>query len=112
MTKEINKHHLGATELFNNACKEKFGIHPLEDDHMILMASVQFGSYIKTFERIDLTTSWHRIFVDTMVKNKIDTLEQRINKKYGSLKRYTDRMRRRSRSCKEENKTNSKSKQE
>ena len=101
MTEETNKYHQVATELFANECKKRFGIKPIDDDYMILDAAVQFNSYIKTFKRLDLNTAWHRKFIDTMVKIKVDTLDKRIIQKYGIHKEYLDRMQRKHISCKE-----------
>ena len=84
---------------FADACKDKFGIKPIQDDKLILDGAVQFGAYIKTFKRLDQTTEWHRNFIDTMVKVKVDALSKRIEQKYGTHKEYLDRMQERCSPC-------------
>ena len=91
---------------FADACKQEFGIKPIEDDKLILDGAVQFGAYIKTFKRLDQTTAWHQDFVDTMVKVKVDALRKRIIQKYGTHKEYFDRMRERSNQSRETYKRN------
>lgn len=80
---------------FAQACQDRIGIKPLDDDRLVLKASCDFTSYIKTFKRLDHTTEWHRHFIDTMVKTKVDALSKRINKEYGTHKEYIDRVQRR-----------------
>ena len=103
---EINTHHRIAIDKFSDACKEQLGIRPLEDDKLILEAACSFGTYIKTFKALDSTVAWHRKFIDTMVKVKVSTLSKRINKNYGTHKKYIDRMQRRHRPCSEAHKGN------
>jgi len=92
-----NKSHQVAIEKFANACKDKFGIEPIEDDKLILDGSIQFSAYIKTFKRLDQAVRWHRNFIDTMVRIKVDALSKRIEQKYGTHKEYINRMWERSR---------------
>ena len=104
MTEEINKSYHDSMSSFNLECKKRFGLRPIEDDHLIVDAAVQFSSYLKTFTRLDLTIAWHKQFVDTMIKVKVDTLDKRIIQKYGTHKEYLDRMQRRLRPCREKDK--------
>lgn len=84
---------------FAKLCQDRIGIKPLDDDRLVLKASCDFTSYIKTFQRLDHTVQWHRHFIDTMVKTKVDALSKRINKEYGTHKEYLDRMRERCSPC-------------
>ena len=91
----INKSHHEAIDKFAEACQDCIGIKPSEDDRLIFKSAIDFGTYIKTFKRLDLTTEWHRRFVNTMVKAKVDALSKRINQEYGTHKEYISRMKRR-----------------
>jgi len=86
---------------FAQACQDRIGIKPLDDDRLILKAAVDFGAYIKTFKRLDHTVKWHRHFIDTMVKVKVDALSKRISQDYGTHKEYIDRVQRRHRPSRE-----------
>lgn len=92
---EINKSHQFAIHEFARMCKDVIGIKPLEDDKLVLNAACDFNAYIKTFKRLDHSVYWHRHFIDTLVKTKVDTLSKRITQEYGSHKRYIDRVQRR-----------------
>lgn len=76
---------------FSNACKERIGIKPLEDNKLILKSYSDFAAYIKTFKRLDNSIAWHRTFIDSVVKTKIDMLSKKILKRYGSYKSYADK---------------------
>ena len=96
MTEEINKSYRIAMDEFAKACQDSIGIKPIDDDKLILKAACDFGAYIKTFKRLDHTVQWHRQFMDTMVKVKVDALSKRINQEYGTHKEYLNRLHKKS----------------
>lgn len=82
--------------MFAQSCLDLIGIRPIEDDKLVLSAAVDFSAYIKTFKRLDQSVGWHKHFIETMVKIKVDALSKRITKEYGTHKEYLDRVRQRS----------------
>ena len=90
----INKSHRYAMDCFTRVCQEQIGIKSLDDDRLILKATTDFETYIKTFKRLDHSVKWHQHFIDMIVKVKIDTLSKRINKKYGTHKKYINKLER------------------
>lgn len=96
MAEEINKSHQLAKDMFAQSCLDLIGIRPIEDDKLVLSAAVDFSAYIKTFKRLDQSVGWHKHFIETMVKIKVDALSKRITKEYGTHKEYLDRVRQRS----------------
>lgn len=92
---DINKKYQWATDMFADECQQRIGIRPLQDDKLVLDAAVNFGAYIKSYKRLDQSTAWHVGMVQSMVRNKVETLSKRIIKEYGTHKEYLDRMQRR-----------------
>lgn len=95
----INKSHRYAIDCFAKVCQEQIGIKPLDDDRLILKAAIDFGTYIKTFKRLDHSVNWHQHFIASMVRTKINTLSNRINTEYGTHERYLNKMRQRHDAC-------------
>lgn len=88
----VNKSYHFAIERFNEACLKQFGIKPIDDDKLILKSFIDFGTCIKSYKRLDHTVKWHKMLIDSMVKVKLDTLNRRIEKEYGTHKKYFSRL--------------------
>lgn len=89
---QINKSYYFAMKCFEKECQKQIGIKPIDDDKLILKSAIDFGTYIKSFKRLDHSVVWQRTFINSMVKSKVDTLSNRIKEKYGTHKKYISRL--------------------
>lgn len=61
-------------ERFNIISKQRFGMTPIEDDSLLLQASIEFNQLWKD-KKLSEQEPWHVALVDNLINAKLNTIK-------------------------------------